>query len=126
MARGNFREYLKGDSVWVKKYFYVLRPVLACIWIERGFGIVPTEFEILVDGIVHDKELKEAIDMLLAKKKAGNELDMGERIDVISDFLDSQIGRLSTANEPPAASGGYENLDRLFIEALKETNGASI
>jgi predicted nucleotidyltransferase len=36
MARGNYREYLKGDVVWIKKYFYVLRPILAMKWIERG------------------------------------------------------------------------------------------
>jgi predicted nucleotidyltransferase len=24
MADGNMREYLKGDEVWTKKYFYVL------------------------------------------------------------------------------------------------------
>lgn len=28
MARGNYREYLKGEHVWIKKYFYVLRPIL--------------------------------------------------------------------------------------------------
>jgi len=32
MARGNYREYLKGDVVWIKKYFYVLRPILAMNW----------------------------------------------------------------------------------------------
>lgn len=36
MAKVNFREYLKGEEVWTKKYFYVLRPVLACLWIEKG------------------------------------------------------------------------------------------
>lgn len=30
MAGGNYREYLKGDMVKAKKYFYVLRPILAC------------------------------------------------------------------------------------------------
>ena len=34
MAEGNYREYLQRDPVRVKKYFYVLRPVLACRWIE--------------------------------------------------------------------------------------------
>lgn len=33
MAEKNRREYLEGDMVKVKKYFYVLRPVLACRWI---------------------------------------------------------------------------------------------
>ncbi len=30
MAGGNLREYLKDERVWIKKYFYVLRPLLAC------------------------------------------------------------------------------------------------
>ena len=45
MARGNFREYLQGDMVKIKKYFYVLRPVLACIWIEKYNEIPPVEFD---------------------------------------------------------------------------------
>ena len=37
MAEGNYREYLKRDMVRAKKYFYVLRPILACQWIlEKG------------------------------------------------------------------------------------------
>ena len=37
MAEGNYREFLKGDMVKAKKYFYVLRPILACRWIlEKG------------------------------------------------------------------------------------------
>lgn len=126
MARGNFREYLKGDSVWVKKYFYVLRPVLACIWIESGLGMVPTEFEALVDKVVKRQELREAIDRLLIKKKAGKELDTGERIPVIADFLDAEISRLTAANERPALTEDYEKLDTLFIETLKEINGAGL
>jgi len=126
MAQGNFREYLKGDSIWVKKYFYVLRPVLACIWIESGFGVVPTEFEILVDKVVKQKELKEAIDDLILQKKAGNELDMGDKIPIISDFINSELQRLSAKNERPAVTDDYKKLDDLFIEALKEINGMNI
>ena len=33
MAAGNYREYIKGDMIKAKKYFYVLRPVLACFLI---------------------------------------------------------------------------------------------
>src|SRR5207249_898044 len=44
MAQGNLREYLQGDTVWRKKYFYVLRPLLAMLWLENGLGPVPIEF----------------------------------------------------------------------------------
>src|SRR5688500_9825730 len=36
MAQGNYREFLQGPEVIVKKYFYVLRPLLAVRWIEQG------------------------------------------------------------------------------------------
>lgn len=35
MADGNYREYLQGEMVRAKKYFYVLRTLLACRWILR-------------------------------------------------------------------------------------------
>ena len=65
---GNFREYLRGDVVWVKKYFYVLRPVLAIQWLEANLGPVPTEFGILVDRVVERDDSSErsvAITMIL-------------------------------------------------------------
>ena len=34
-AAKNYREYLLDDMVKYKKYFYVLRPILACKWIEE-------------------------------------------------------------------------------------------
>ena len=126
MARSNFREYMKGDVVWTKKYFYALRPLLACIWIESGYGIVPTEFEKLVERTVENRELKRAIEKLLARKMAGKERDCGVRIPIISDFLEKHIDGLSADNEPTAQNIGYEKLDHAFIEILKEVNGATI
>lgn len=38
MARKNFRGYLQGEQVRLKKYFYVLRPLLAVRWVEAGKG----------------------------------------------------------------------------------------
>jgi hypothetical protein len=35
MARSNHRGYLRGETVRTKKYLYVLRPLLACQWIEH-------------------------------------------------------------------------------------------
>lgn len=123
MARGNDREFLRGDVVRLKKYFYVLRPVLACLWIERGLGPVPTEFAALVDRLVEAAGLRAAIDDLLARKRAGEELDRGPRIAPISDFLDTELARLTAENQPPPATKDPAPLDRLFVEVLAETWG---
>ncbi len=121
MARGNFREYLQGDIVWVKKYFYVLRPILAMKWIEEGRGIVPTDFNVAVEKLALDLELKDAIAKLLERKRAGNELDKGEKIPAISNFIESELARWDNSEIPKSvvACPGIK-LDEFFRESLKE------
>lgn len=67
MARTNYREYLKGDKVKAKKYFYVLRPILAANWVLEYNSNPPMEFEKLVDEQLRD-DLKPIVYDLLEKK----------------------------------------------------------
>ena len=121
MAQGNVREYIKGERVWVKKYFYVLRPILAIKWIEAGYGVPPTYFGTLVEQIIPSGLLKDEINQLIQKKNLGAELDYGDRIPVISEFLEFELNRLEEDqkdyknNPAPVAV-----LDDLFRQALKE------
>lgn len=94
MAEGKYREYLKGDRVKIKKYFYVLRPVLASRWIERFNEFPPLEFQILLEETVENGELKNEIHTLLERKLAGEEFDLEPKIDSINEFLDNEIIRL--------------------------------
>lgn len=119
MAQGNFRQYLQGEEVWVKKYLYVLRPLLACIWIERGLGVVPTEFGRLVRTVVGAPELREAIDGLLVLKKAGNELDRGPGIPIISRFMEEELNRLATVHVAPTVASDPEQLNHVFRQSLR-------
>lgn len=126
MAEGNYREYLRGQDVWLKKYFYVLRPVLACRWIEQGLGIVPMAFDALVERVVDDASLVAAIRDLVERKKAGEELDCGPRIPAISDFLDAEIVRLTTKATPPATPSSTDLLDEAFVACLTHVYGDHI
>jgi predicted nucleotidyltransferase len=125
MAQNNYREYLKDEVVWTKKYFYVLRPVLACLWIEQGLGVVPIEFGKLVDRVV-DRDLRSEIEALLEAKRSGAELDRGPRNRIISDFLERQFARLRAETQTPASTRDPAALDRLFVDILKEVNGEII
>jgi predicted nucleotidyltransferase len=89
MAMRNFRAYLKGDTVVRKKYLYVLRPLLAANWIEKGLGIAPTEFDLLVARTVTDEDLRSEINELLHMKRAGSELDRGPPHPRIQAFIES-------------------------------------
>lgn len=123
MAKGNFNEFLKDrDLVKIKKYFYVLRPVLACDWIENENRFPPMEFERLVESQVKDTEVRNAIDSLLVRKMAGEELREEKRIEILNDMLAEKIkyfselvGEVDTVDKPQT-----EVLDGLFRGTLKE------
>lgn len=122
MADGNFREYLRGDFVKVKKYFYVLRPVLACQWIMRTNTMAPMEFERLLATQVEDSALRAAIDQLIARKRNGEELDMEPTIRPINDFLDERIAFFEdyVKKNVEYCTPDTEKLDLLFRDTLKE------
>lgn len=121
MARGNIREYLRGEIVWRKKYFYVLRPLLALSWIDRGLGPVPMEFSKLVDKTVVEPQLREAIDDLVRAKRAGVEMDRGPRIAAISEYIDAEIAKFEqVAATLPMQESSVEPLNDLFRHTLSE------
>jgi len=90
MANGNYRQYLQTDIVKIKKYFYVLRPIMACLWIEKFKESPPVEFEKLLT-LIHDKELLEKINKLLTRKKSGMELEPEPKIVVINNFIENTL-----------------------------------
>jgi hypothetical protein len=126
MAQGNYRDYLRTDTVWLKKYFYVLRPVLACLWIERGYGVVPIQFQTLVERVLDDGEVRTAVQDLIRRKKAGEELDRGPQIPALSDFLARELDRLSLLPAPPAAHPPAAGLDQTLRQCLIDLYGHRI
>jgi predicted nucleotidyltransferase len=111
MAQGNYREYSRGDTVWRKKYLYILRPLLAIGWIEKEAAPVPMEFQILVDRLVMDLDLRQAINDLLEAKKSGKELDRGPAIPELNAFIDAELKRLET--EMPRRVNPKADVERL-------------
>jgi predicted nucleotidyltransferase len=122
MAQGNLEAYFKTDEVRLKKYFYVLRPILACSWIERTEEMAPMEFETLLDAEPISAVLRTAIDELLQRKKNGDELKTGQRIAVIDDFITEKIVHLKTYLQqyPAETLPDIELLNSIFRNTLTE------
>lgn len=119
MAKGNFKSYLQTDYVKIKKYFYVLRPVLACLWIEKYNESPPIEFDKLLT-LLTDKELLGKITELLTKKKSGIELGEEHKIIVINDFLDETITHFESivSSFSPGEKPDSELLEEGFIKIV--------
>ena len=123
MAQGNFDKYVQGEGIEQKRYFYVLRPVLACQWIERGFGVVPMEFGKLVDRLVAPGGLQDEIKILLEQKKRGMELEEGPRLPHIHGFLASELKRLADQHGvAEALTIEVEPLDELLRWTLQQVD----
>lgn len=123
MARKNYREYLRGDTVRLKKYLYVLRPLLATLWIEQGRGVAPMRFQDLVDAIVTDPNLRDAIDQLLAIKRAAGEAEYGQPLPIINAFIDSELTRLESVLPPLPRNTDFAVLDWLLMATVLRMDG---
>jgi predicted nucleotidyltransferase len=112
LARGQYQKYLQGDEVRMKKYLYVLRPVLACRWLEQGLGMVPMEFPKLLAATLHDSQVLASVQALLARKAVARDVGVQPQDPVLHRFLEAELHRL----QPVATNfGGQEecHLDAL-------------
>lgn len=128
MARRNAREYLLKDKVRLKKYFYVLRPLLAIRFIEQHKAVPPVEFERLVDSVAPE-EIRPGIASLLALKRGSPELGVGEPIPEINRFIESETERHGTAfkgqDRPDLLSRQdiRDELNSVFRQTITESLG---
>lgn len=121
MAEGNYREYLKADMVKVKKYFYVLRPLLACGWILEHNTPPPMKFKTLMDSQL-PKHLCDTVNDLLNIKINTPELKVIPRVDLINDYFESELGKIKNKVDamPSIKRNNYDELDDFFVECLYE------
>lgn len=123
MAKANHRAYLQGNEIWTKKYFYVLRPIMAIIWMEQGLGVVPTNFNFMLDRISVPLDLKLEVERLIEMKKNGDELRIGARNDIISSFIEMELDRLTSMNHNYGKPKTSSNLlDKVFLDILYATS----
>ena len=120
MAEGNYREYLKGDLVRAKKYFYVLRPVLACQWILDWGTPPPMLFSELLKAEL-PVELIDVVNKLLELKMNSPEVKLIKRISEINEYLDESIPRIKRAVRllEDSLTPDWNELNQLFLQSLE-------
>ena len=105
----------------MKKYFYVLRPILACRWILAEQTPPPMLFSTLMDKYLDD-DLKPDVQTLLRMKMETPEIGEGRRMDRINDYLDRSIEEIGRRIEalPAEKPRSWEDLNKLFLAIVKE------
>lgn len=115
-AKKNFHEYLQGDTVKLKKYFYALRPILACYWILQKQTPPPVPFAELTESCL-DEALVPAVTELVRMKMETPELGVGKRIKAINDYLGASLKELDgrVRSVPGDAEVTWDELNQAFI-----------
>ena len=122
MAKTNYRGYLLAPQVPLKKYFYALRPLLSVRWLEQFDKPAPIEFDKLREVIEGESELQQAIDELLAIKRASPEMGLSPQIMPIQQFIERELHRLEAIKPTRRERKEIEPLlSELFRSVLKET-----
>lgn len=107
LAARQFGRHIDGRAaVNLKKYFYVVRPAAALLWLEtRGEVTPPMSLPALLDGVTLPADVAAAIVDLRARKAAGVESRKGERIDALDAFCTE---RIAWAGDRPEHRPGTE------------------
>ena len=122
-ANSTFHGYLTGETVRYKKYFYALRPLLCCRWIERYHKAPPVLFSELL-GLFEKEEFPDElfgqIHLLLERKTITEEKDQNPHMPVILDFIREECVRQKTISERLSDDHVHdlEPLNRAFTETL--------
>ena len=118
-AKRNYKEFLLGDMVKYKKYFYVLRPILACKWILAEGTPPPMLFKTLMDKYL-DESIKPDVEKLLELKMTMPEIGEGKRFEKVNEYLDRTIEEVEQiiAELPDKDTQGWEKLNEIFLKLI--------
>lgn len=119
-AKSNYMEYLKGENVKLKKYFYVLRPILACLWILDKGTPPPMLFRTLMNGYL-DENLKPVVENLLSIKMNNPEIGEIKRVDKLNLYLENKITEIADTLKTYDGKdkNNWDELNQIFLSVVK-------
>lgn len=123
LAQSQYRRFIAGkEEVKLKKYFYVLRPALALMWLRKWPDLpVPMALPELRARLDLSNEVSTFLDMLLEKKRKIRELGSAPRVSAIDSLIEDEISRADAIDD--ALSEGADVLldkaNQLFRNIVK-------
>lgn len=120
MAENNYKPILEGNKK-LKKYFYVLRCLLACKWITDKKTSPPVLFDTLINEMLEDN-LKDSIKELIEIKKNSKECVHIEKTDWLDKYIQDNFAYLKEAAPKSHNFDDTNKIKRLndmFINSLE-------
>lgn len=121
MASDNYQKYLQEEPIRIKKYFYVIRPLLAAKWIVDNGTQPPMLFSELVEEELPDN-LKDIISRLLDMKQKMPEIGIASKIKELDEFIENELVIIKKeADAAESVKNDWEPLDKYFYDVVSES-----
>jgi len=119
MAKTNYRGYLREPMVRLKKYFYVLRPLLAARWVTKTGQAAPIEFGTLLTLLESEPQVLSAVHTLLEQKRNAPELGLAPAVPILNAFIEAELDKApAEVPKKPRSPEVVRLLNDLFHGAL--------
>lgn len=119
-ARQNDLHLGDRDEVYLKKYFYVLRPALAIRWMRlHPQDVPPMNVQALVEDLALNEPVVDAIGDLIKRKSTMKEKERIARIGVIDDLMKAEFEWAESAEKEKDRRDLADEANQLFRDILR-------
>lgn len=118
MAKNHVRLYLTDEKIKPKKYFYALRPILACLWMQKYHTVPPILFNDLVEAMLPQALHHHVSELLQIKMNAPEDTTISP-IMPLHEYLETTIDEIEQyANSIRGERPSWEPLNQFFVEEI--------
>ena len=121
IAKNSYWSSKDGNTINLKKLFYVLRPIMAAKWIIEKKSVPPMDIPNLLP-MVKDAKIVDEIKSLLAFKLTANEDHIHEVNPIIMDFIEKEFEVIATTNLDKIEIPDNTLLNDAFLKIINSTN----
>lgn len=117
MAIGNYNKYIRHeDCPRHKKYIYVIRPLLACAFIEDEHTMPRMDIDSLMYVAQSKGPLIHSLNEIVKRKKSGDEMSFGPHITELDAWIEERFDHFTRVAATSAREKlGYDDLDNFFM-----------
>lgn len=121
MAEQAYKTHLQTDRVRIKKYFYVLRPILCAKWVIERKSIPPVPFSELVQSEL-EGTMRPIVEELVELKGRTPEMGTAPQIKPLHRYIDGALKeiRFCADHMQEEKQSDWSALDAYFLSLLRQ------
>lgn len=121
ICHSSLRAGIDGDQINIKKYFYVLRPLLAAKWTADKRSVPPMQFRPLLNQLDESIPVRQLMEELWVAKEQAKEGAYTPLQPDIQQFITEEMARLrELADAMESSPQDPKPLDQFFRQWLKD------